>query len=262
MRSSEKQRSRSRSRALETVAIAVGLLGLGLAAWVQFAKQLAEPKSAPPTARPAQGTPLNELGAKRSEPRGSGPTAPATPASVGARMPIPQASFDMVAKLEGVAKRENGKLVLDHTDDDEYLRVPMSLLASFDYKPKPHSPGAAQLGIPAPPSSAVPEELLALDGKDAAVVGFMVPIDVDQRRVKEFVLSQNRSFCCYGVKPFLNEMVAVRMKGSTRAPFLKDTPIAVFGELAVSEQREGGYVVSLYRMEASKVSSLVDFGER
>lgn len=75
------------------------------------------------------------------------------------------------------------------------------------------------------------------------------------------MLSQNRSYCCYGIKPALNEMVFVQMEQGSRAPFLKDTPIAVFGTLAVSEEREGGHVLSLYRMRADEVTTLLAYAQ-
>lgn len=180
--------------------------------------------------------------------------------SLGPQAPIPAASFEMAARVEGHATRENGVLSFDQTVGGEYLRVPMSVLAGFHYDPQPHPPGADALGIPAP-ADAVPEEILAIDGKRVAVVGFMVPLDVDRKGVKEFVLSQNRSYCCYGVKPALNEMVLVRMEGERRAPFLKDTPIAVFGEFDVSEDRQGGYVLSLYRMRGAEISTLLAYAQ-
>lgn len=142
-----------------------------------------------------------------------------------ARADIPEASFEMAAQLDAVATRKDGALTFEHTNDGKYLRVPMSALSSFRYDPKPHPQGAAALGIPAP-STDIPPELLALDGRAATVVGFMVPLQVDERGVSEFVLSQNRSFCCYGVTPALNEMILVRMKEGLRAPYTNDTPIA------------------------------------
>ncbi|MEM6296640.1 MAG: DUF3299 domain-containing protein [Myxococcota bacterium] len=216
----------------------VGFAGLGLALLGAFFRDFIphEPAAAPPIA--VRGRPLEAMGG----------TPPA-----GA--PISDESFAMAARFDGVVKRRNGRLSLERTEDGAYLRVPMSLLSGFAYDPKPHPPGAAALGIPAP-QEPVPDEILALDGKTVALVGFMVPLDVDRGGVKTFVLSQNRSYCCYGIKPALNEMVLVQMGEGRRAPFLKDTPIAVLGKLAVSEQREGGVVLSLYRLEANTVTTL------
>ena len=137
----------------------------------------------------------------------------------------------------------------------------MAALSSFPYNATPHPPGAAELGIPSPPPD-VPKEILDLNGQDAVLVGFMVPIDMDRDGVSVFALSQNRAFCCYGVKPALNEMVLVRMKGDTRTPFRNDTPITVFGRLTVQEERNQGHVVSLYQMQATEVLTLVEYAQK
>ncbi len=231
------ERTAVRSRRLETTAIVIGFAGLGLALLGSFIRDYVTIESKASVRVEVRGTPLDAMGAK---PPGA---------------PISDASFELAARFDGTAQRRDGMLQLDRTDDGDYVRVPMSLLTSFSYDPQPHPPGAEELGIPAP-SSSVPEEILALDGSRAAVVGFMVPLDVDRGGVKTFVLSQNRSYCCYGIKPALNEMVVVQMEEGGRAPFLKDTPIAVLGELSVSERREGGVVLSLYRMKATTVTTL------
>lgn len=239
--SSPKERAK-RNRAFETAAIFAGFAGLTLAVvgpyardrWVQ---QQSTPRAAPTEIR---GVPLDAMGS--APPR------------------ISDSAFAMAAEHDGVALRENGALRFDRTGPSGHLKVPMSVLGGFPYDPKPHPPGADELGIPAPAAS-VPDEILALDGKPVALVGFMVPLDVDARGVQSFVLSQNRSYCCYGIKPALNEMVLVQMEQGGRAPFLKDTPIAVFGRLAVSEQREGGHVLSLYRMEASEITTLLAYAQ-
>lgn len=246
----------SGSRASRIAAL-VGISGLALAVFGPVLRDAWDPRTKPSTwhsePRPTEvrGARLDAMGSRSAQ----DPAAPSAEQNE-ARAVIPEASFELAAQLDAVATRRDGALTFEHTNDGKYLRVPMSALASFPYDPAPHPPGAAELGIPAPATD-IPPELLALDGQAATVVGFMVPLDVDQRGVREFVLSQNRSFCCYGVTPALNEMILVRMHGGFRAPYTNDTPIAVFGELSVREHREGGYVVSLYRMEASKITSLV-----
>jgi len=234
----------------------VGLSGLAVAvlgpttreAWQARTRASASVDAAPTEVRGAR---LDAMGSSRAGDPSSLSERPNQ-----TRAAIPEASFEIAAQLDAVATRKNGSLAFEHTRDGKFLRVPMSALASFRYDPAPHPPGAAELGIPVPASN-IPPELLALDGRDATVVGFMVPLDVDAQGVREFVLSQNRSFCCYGVTPALNEMILVRMKDGQRAPYANDTPLAVFGELSVREHREGGHVVSLYRMEAAKITDLV-----
>ena len=234
MTESSKER---RERAFETAAIVAGFAGLVLALFGTYLHDERLANRPPATPPPVRGARLDAMGS--------------TPAGA----PISDASFAMAARFDRDARQGNGRLRLDHTDDGAYLRVPMSLLADFPYDPKPPPPGAAKLGIPAP-AAAIPNEVLALDGKRVALVGFMVPLDVDRGGVQTFVLSQDRSYCCYGIKPALNEMVLVQMEEGGRAPFVKDTPIVVLGQLTVAEQRDGGFVSSLYRMKATRITSL------
>ncbi len=246
-------RSRRRDRVLGAVAILVGLTGLVFAgvgprgrAQVGDRRLVHQPDYAEEEIRGAR------LDAAPSEP-------PAVPYGMSA--PIPDSSFAAAARVDGVATPQDGRLVFERTEDGEFIRVPMSALSSFAYQPGSISAGARELGIPPPPPD-IPDEILALDGVDAVLVGFMVPLDVDSQGVAAFVLSQNRSFCCYGITPAMNEMVVVQMETGSRAPFIKDMPIAVYGALSVSELREGGEVVSLYRLKASVMTSLVAFGSR
>lgn len=233
-----------RNRAFETAAIIAGFAGLALALLGPYARD----HWVQETRESARSAPVDVRGARLD--------------SMGSRPPraIPDSSFAMAARLDGDATREDGRLSFGRTGPTGHLKVPMSVLGGFPYDPEPHPPGADELGIPAP-TALVPDEILELDGKQVALVGFMVPIDVDDKGIQAFVLSQNRSYCCYGIKPALNEMVMVKMEGGRRAPFLKDTPIAVFGKLAVSEEREGGHVLSLYRMEATKITTLLAYAQ-
>jgi hypothetical protein len=85
----------------------------------------------------------------------------------------------------------------------------------------------------------------------------MVPLDIDGEGIKAFALSQNQSFCCFGVTPALNEMVLVTMAGPARAPFRLELAVACSAcDLAVGEETEGGEVTSLYRMSAGRVLSM------
>lgn len=245
-------RKRRHRRTLETVTIAVGLSGLALAV---FGPSLRELVPSPRRSASSEVPAATEVQGARLDAMGSPPLSMEAGTS-GGPPPVPDAAFEMATQMGGIATRDNGVLTFERTSDGTYLRLPMSTLAGFPYDPEPHPPGADQLGIPAP-APAIPAEIQALDGKDAVLVGFMVPLDVDEEGIVQFVLSQNRSFCCYGVTPALNEMVLVRMEGNLRAPYLNDMPIAVFGRLSVRERREGGQVVSLYSMDASKVTDLV-----
>jgi len=104
------------------------------------------------------------------------------------------------------------------------------------------------------PCYQIPNHIQALDGTKVLLVGFMVPIDVDRRgNVTAFALTQNQSFCCYGIPPGLTELVMVEMEDGKSAPYAYDTPVAVYGTMNVGEDIDDGYILSVYRMESSEV---------
>ena len=92
----------------------------------------------------------------------------------------------------------------------------------------------------------LPEKVTKLDGQRVRISGYM---DVGtQEGVKEFRLASDNCGC-NGRK--VHHFVKVKMKDKT----IGYTPnvIKVTGTLAVGEEKEDGYVVSLYRLEAESV---------
>lgn len=71
-------------------------------------------------------------------------------------------------------------------------------------------------------------ELQALNGKSVKIPGFMVPLEDDQRSVKEFLLVPSPQACIHVPPPPPNQMVYVRMKRGTEAAM---GPIWVYGTL-------------------------------
>lgn len=70
------------------------------------------------------------------------------------------------------------------------------------------------------------KELEALNGKMVKIPGFMVPLEDEQRAVKEFLLVPNAQACIHVPPPPPNQMVYVKMKKGTEAVF---EPIWVYG---------------------------------
>jgi hypothetical protein len=164
---------------------------------------------------------------------------------------LPQESLDLLEQME----KNTGKdpLKFEKTRDGKYLKVTFNALGSFKYDvPDPD----ALLASPDPTKplkDQIPSPIKKLDTKEVVIVGFMVPVEVDNKgNVKSFALTQNQMFCCFGVPPGMNEWVMVSM-GDTPAKYYSDLPIAAFGKLEVGEEIEDGYVMSVYRMNAEKV---------
>jgi len=163
---------------------------------------------------------------------------------------VPQASWDLLKKMES----ESGKDEFVPCHDGVHLKVPFADLASYDYEVA----DPAKLRTAKDPKTLlgdqVPARIKALDGKPVLLVGFMVPIDVDKKgNVTQFALTQNQSFCCYGIPPGLTELVVVDMEAGKVAPYSYDVPVAVYGTLKVGEDIDDGYILSLYRVTAGEV---------
>lgn len=159
-----------------------------------------------------------------------------------------QAAAEKTAKTEAVAQPAP-KLAVNA---DGFLVVGFDMLASFDFTP-PTYDAAGPDGKPAVTKgdAQIPERIKALNARQVAVTGFMLPIKMDQGLVKEFLLVKDPMMCCYGVMPKINEWVVVKMTGKGVAP-LMDVPISFEGKLSVGELYDNGYLTGLYLLEGEK----------
>jgi hypothetical protein len=196
---------------------------------------------------PIQGAPIDAPVEAPGAPDAGGAAARAKPLG----RALPQASLDLLEQAEtGTVPAAKG---FERTKDGKYFKVTFSALGGFDYEvPDPD----AVLASPDPTKplrDQIPGEIKKLNGQKVVVVGFMVPIEVDNKgNVKSYALTQNQMFCCFGVAPAMNEWVMVTVDGEP-ARYYSDLPIATFGEMQVGEEIEDGYVMSVYRMKAEKV---------
>lgn len=110
-----------------------------------------------------------------------------------------------------------------------------------------------------PPENKIPPEIRALDGEMVAVSGFMLPIEVRQGKVTNFMLVRNMLGCCFGVPLELNEWIDVTMAEGQGTRYISDVPIAVRGKLEVGEKSIDGWVLSIYRLQADDVRPLSGF---
>ena len=102
-----------------------------------------------------------------------------------------------------------------------------------------------------------PPEILALDGKQVAIDGFMMPLDFKERQVTAFILSPYPPGCHFGGMPRLDEWVDSTVLDEEGVPWLAYRAIRVTGTLHVGEQiDEYGYVTSIYRLDAERVEKL------
>ena len=89
-----------------------------------------------------------------------------------------------------------------------------------------------------------------LDGKMVNIPGFMVPLEDDLDQVNEFLLVPYAGACIHVPPPPPNQMVYVKMNGSTKIHVTFTDPIVVTGQLKIST------VVSPYGDVSYEMSAL------
>ncbi len=140
---------------------------------------------------------------------------------------------------------------------ENHSLVPWTTLAHFPYE----TPDIEDLGKSHPASGrkkekfTIPDFVRHLDGGSVAVVGFMIPLALNDAgdKTTSFILARSQATCCYGITPRMNEWMYVEMNKGKSADATMDIPITVFGTLSVGAQiKESNW--TLYRMMADKVS--------
>jgi hypothetical protein len=110
-----------------------------------------------------------------------------------------------------------------------------------------------QLGsFPYSEGAALPAEVSALNGHAVGIFGFMLTLNSSEH-LSEFVLVESLWGCCFGTVPEVNQTIIVRVDPRTTAQY-SAAPLLVTGRLEVGEEREGGFVTSVYRIVDAQVS--------
>jgi hypothetical protein len=158
-------------------------------------------------------------------------------------------------------------------DADHYWLVDFRHLASFAYSPEqspepapaaaakapdplfpPDSQVAAQAD-PAAPQDRIPARVRALDGKRVCILGYMLPVALDEKgRATQFLIIRSPLVCCFGVAPALNEWVVATMAGKG-AEATQDVPLRFYGTLHVGEFYDGKVFTGLYRLDVERVAA-------
>jgi hypothetical protein len=98
----------------------------------------------------------------------------------------------------------------------------------------------------------IPANIKALDRRKVSVDGFMIPAQMENGKVTEFLLSRNPPACCYGGTPLIHEWVKVRVKLPGIDPEDYNV-VRAHGVLRVGAERLDGTLTSVYRMDADQV---------
>lgn len=135
----------------------------------------------------------------------------------------------------------------------EYTFIRFSQLTHLDAPlPPRHDLGSASK--PAPSASLIPAGARAFHQRKVSIRGYVVPVDVDRRGIREFILSSNIDSCHFGVIGGPDEWIYVTMTGDRRIPAPGTLPVTIFGVIDVGEQVSGGVADSLYRMRGDRVA--------
>lgn len=207
----------------------------------------------------------------RGEPINSAPATAASPtpaaAQPAAASPIepslpPPSTAEVAPPKTGPPKEqtestvETAKAESEKAGIDDYLSVNFDKLASFNFEIPDELPGTNQVAT-AQSKDQIPPDIKALDQRNVALKGFMLPLKVEAGLVTEMLIMRDQSMCCYGTVPKINEWVSIKMteKG---VKAIMDQPVTIFGKLSVGEMRENGYLVGIYAMEGERMVGPLD----
>ena len=98
----------------------------------------------------------------------------------------------------------------------------------------------------------IPASVRALDHHDISADGFMIPAQMENGKVVEFLLSRNPPACCYGGVPQIHEWIKVRVK-SPGVEWEQYNIVRARGVLRVGAERMDGALTSIYRMDTDKI---------
>ena len=117
---------------------------------------------------------------------------------------------------------------------DEPRRIDFGILSSFEYKQ----------GV------TLPKEVRDLDGKEIRISGFMRGDNGATDNLDSFIIV-NESCGCSG-EPKINEVLYCTMPEGQKVNAIAGS-VLITGTLHASEEIEDGYVISLYRVDVTKV---------
>jgi len=117
------------------------------------------------------------------------------------------------------------------------LEIPIKELGNFDYDP--------EVG------GDIPDDVKRLEGCRVRTSGYMIPLD-QAEAIHEFALVPSLFACCFGQPPQIQHTIIVSCPKDKAVSYFPDE-LSVEGTLHVQEQRDGGFIVSIFQMDATSV---------
>jgi hypothetical protein len=97
----------------------------------------------------------------------------------------------------------------------------------------------------------IPPDVKNLEGVKIKTQGYMIPLD-QAESISNFALVPSLFACCFGQPPQIQHTIVVTCPQGKAVSYCPDELI-VEGTLHVSEQRDGGFIVSIFQLDASSV---------
>lgn len=168
---------------------------------------------------------------------------------------IPDEAFEALEQADSKGLDSGKNLTFEKTANGDFYKLTFRKLASFEYvHPDPELLKKSETPF-AVLGDQIPAVVRRLNGQPAIVVGFMVPFEMAKDgSIISFAVTQNQAYCCYGVAPEINEWILVEASPELEVSYDPVSPIAVSGIFEVGEEIEEGFVLSIYRMKADKVT--------
>jgi hypothetical protein len=117
------------------------------------------------------------------------------------------------------------------------VEMPIKELGNFDYD--------AAVG------GGIPDDVKRLDGCHFKTSGYMIPLD-QAESISEFALVPSLFACCFGQPPQIQHTIIVHCPKSKAVSYFPDE-LTVEGTLHVKEDRDGGFIVSIFQLDATSV---------
>ncbi|HEY1686873.1 MAG TPA: DUF3299 domain-containing protein [Tepidisphaeraceae bacterium] len=97
----------------------------------------------------------------------------------------------------------------------------------------------------------IPKDVYGLSGSDIKLTGFMIPMD-SADRITQFALVPSLFACCFGQPPQIQHTIVVNCPTGKAVAYYPDQ-ISVEGTLKVDEQKEDGFIVSIFQLKAQSI---------
>jgi hypothetical protein len=119
------------------------------------------------------------------------------------------------------------------------VELPIKELGNFDYDPTV--------------GGGIPTDVTRMEGCHFKTTGYMIPLD-QAESISEFALVPSLFACCFGQPPQIQHTIVVHCPKSKALDYFPDE-LVVEGTLHVKEDRDGGFIVSIFQMDASSVKA-------